>query len=48
MIWMIGLPVAVGMIANVGWGRRCVMSMALLGVSLIVGTLVGVNFTSYG
>ena len=48
MTWMIGLPVAVGRIANVGWGRRCFMVMALLGVSLIVGTLVGVNFTSYG
>jgi hypothetical protein len=46
--WMIELPVAVGMIANVGWGRRCFMAMALLGVSLIVGTLVGVSFTSYG
>jgi hypothetical protein len=48
MTWMIELPVAVGMIANVGWGRRCFMAMALLGVSLIVGTLVGVSFTSYG
>lgn len=48
LTWMIGLPVAVGMIANVGWGRRCFMAMTLLGVSLIVGTLVGVNFTSYG
>ncbi|MDJ0276036.1 hypothetical protein QLH51_04355 [Sphingomonas sp. 2R-10] len=48
LAWMIGLPVAVGMIANVGWGRRCFMAMTLLGVSLIVGTLVGVNFTSYG
>jgi uncharacterized membrane protein AbrB (regulator of aidB expression) len=48
LAWMIGLPVAVGMAANVGWGRRCFMAMALLGVSLIVGTLVGVNFTSYG
>lgn len=48
LAWMIGLPVAVGMIANVGWGRRCFMAMALLAVSLIVGTLVGVNFTSYG
>lgn len=47
MIWMIGLPVAVGMAGNVGWGRRCFMAMALLGVSLLIGTLVGVNFTSY-
>jgi hypothetical protein len=35
-----------------GWQRRLVatvrMAMALLGVSVIVGTLVGVNFTSYG
>jgi hypothetical protein len=36
------------LIANVGWGRRCFMAMALLGVALIVGTLIGVNFTSYG
>jgi hypothetical protein len=43
LVWMIGLPVAVGMAGNVGWGRRCFMAMALLGVSL-----VGVNFTSYG
>ena len=48
LAWMIGLPVAVGMAGNVGWARRCFMAMALLGVSLIVGTLVGVNFTSYG
>ena len=48
LAWMIGLPVAVGMAGNVGWGRRGFMAMALLGVSLIVGTLVGVNFTSYG
>lgn len=45
---MVSQAVAVGMIANVGWGRRCFMVMTLLGVSLIVGTLVGVNFTSYG
>jgi hypothetical protein len=36
-----------------GWpatsvGGECFMAMALLGVSVIVGTLVGVNFTSYG
>ena len=48
LAWMIGLPVAVGMAGNVGWGRRCFMAMALVSVSLIVGTLVGVNFTSYG
>lgn len=36
----------VGMIATIGWDRRCFMAMALLGVSLFVGTLVGVNFTS--
>jgi hypothetical protein len=45
---MMGLPVIVGMAANIGWDRRCFMAMALLGVSLLVGTLVGVNFTSYG
>ncbi|WP_335311074.1 hypothetical protein [Sphingomonas phyllosphaerae] len=48
LVWMLGLPVAVGMATNVGWDRRCFMAMALVGVSLIVGTLVGVNFTSYG
>jgi hypothetical protein len=31
---------------SIGGDRR--MAMALLGVSVIVGTLVGVNFTSYG
>lgn len=48
LTWMMGLPVTVGMVANVGWDRRCFMAMALLGVSLVVGTLVGVRFTSYG
>jgi hypothetical protein len=48
LAWMMGLPIAVGMAANVGWDRRCFMAMALLGISLVVGMFVGVNFTSYG
>lgn len=48
LAWMMGLPVGVGMVANVGWDRRCFMAMALLGVSLVAGMVVGVNFTSYG
>ena len=48
LAWMMGLPIMVGVVANPDWGRRCFMAMALLGVSLVVGTLVGVNFTSYG
>lgn len=48
LAWMTELPIAVGMIANVGWDRRCFMAMTLLGISLIVGMFVGVNFTSYG
>ena len=48
LAWMMGLPIAVGMVANIGWDRRCFMAMALLGVSLVVGMFVGVNFTSYG
>lgn len=48
LLWMAGLPIAVGMIANVGWDRRCFMAVALLALSLFVGTFVGVNFTSYG
>lgn len=48
LVWMMGLPVAVGMVANVGWDRRSFMAMALLGISLFVGTFVGVEFTSYG
>lgn len=48
LVWMMGLPIAVGMVASIGWDRRCFMSMALLGVSLVVGMSVGVNFTSYG
>ena len=48
LAWMTGLPITVGMVANVGWDRRCFMAMALLGVSLVVGMFVGVNFTSYG
>lgn len=47
LIWMMGLPVAVGMVVNVGWDRRCFMAMPLLGLSLCVAILVGVNFTSY-
>lgn len=46
--WMIGLPIMVGMVANSDWTRRGFMAFALLGVSLVVGALVGVNFTSYG
>lgn len=37
-----------GMVANSDWTRRGFMAFALLGVSLVVGALVGVNFTSYG
>ena len=48
LAWMIGLPITTGMAANVGWDRRCFMAMALLGVLLVVGTIVGVIFTSYG
>lgn len=48
LAWMMGLPFTVGMVANVGWDRRCFMAMALLGVSLVVGMFVGVSFTSYG
>jgi uncharacterized membrane protein AbrB (regulator of aidB expression) len=48
LAWMIGLPVTVGFVANTGWDRRCFMAMGLLAVSLVVGVLVGVNFTSYG
>jgi hypothetical protein len=47
LAWMVGLPIAVGMSANVGWDRRCFMAMALLGVSLAVMMFVGVSFTSY-
>lgn len=48
LAWMMGLPIGVGMVANVGWDRRSCMAMALLGVSLVVAMVVGVNFTSYG
>lgn len=48
LVWMIGLPVLVAMVANVGWDRRCFMAMALIGVSLVTGIVIGVNFTSYG
>ncbi|MEH3103454.1 MAG: hypothetical protein PGN12_06065 [Sphingomonas phyllosphaerae] len=47
-VWMIGLPIAVGMLANVGWARRCLMALALLTVSICMGIFVGVNYTSYG
>lgn len=45
---MMGLPIGTGMVANIGWDRRFFMAMALLGVALTVGTIVGLNFTSYG
>lgn len=48
LVWMIGLPVLIATVANVGWDRRCFMAMALIGLSLVTGVLVGVNFTSYG
>jgi len=48
LVWMLGTPIVVGMIANIDWERRCFMTMALAGVSLIVEMFVGVFFTSYG
>lgn len=46
--WMVGLPVLIAIVANTDWGRRCVMMLALVLLSLVVSTIVGVNFTSYG
>jgi hypothetical protein len=46
--WMVGLPVVIATVANTDWGRRCVMMLALVPLSLVVSTIVGVNFTSYG
>ncbi len=48
LAWMVGLPLGVAVIGNAGWGRRSLMAIALLSVSLVVGVLIGVNFTSYG
>ena len=48
LVWMVGMPIAVGMIANVDCSRRCLMAMILLAVSLVVEMFVGVFFTSYG
>ena len=48
LVWMAGIPVVVGMIANIDWERRCFMTMVLVAVSLIVEMVVGVFFTSYG
>ena len=48
LAWIMGLPVVVGVLANVGWDRRCFMALALLGLSFIVAMIVGVHFTSYG
>jgi len=47
MAWMVGVPVVVGMVANTDWDRRCFMALALLAVSLVVGSLVGVVFVGY-
>lgn len=48
LAWMIGVPIVVALAANEGWDRRCFMVMALPVVSIVVSTIVGVNFTSYG
>jgi|GEM_PF-1801388 len=47
ILWMIGLPMIVGLTTNVGWDRRCFMAILLVGVSIVTTIFVGVNFTSY-
>ncbi|MGP7794619.1 hypothetical protein [Sphingomonas sp. CLY1604] len=46
-IWLLGLPALCGIVANVGWDRRCFIALTLTGISLVVAMFVGVNFTSY-
>jgi len=41
-------PVAIATLLNRSWDRRIFLTMALIGVSLLTGIIVGVNFTSYG
>ena len=48
LIWMVALPALVGILANVGWIRRGLMTLALMGVSLVSTVVIGVNFTNYG
>lgn len=48
LLWMFGMPMMVAVLANTGWDRRCFMLLALLGVVLVTGIFVGVQFTSYG
>jgi hypothetical protein len=47
-IGMLLPPVAIATLLNRSWDRRIFMTMALIGVSLLTGIIVGVNFTSYG
>lgn len=47
LLWMVGLPIAIGLIANHDWRRRTFMAMALVGVALVTTTIIGVTFSIY-
>ena len=47
ILWMIGLPVLLGLALNSGSRRRAIMTAVLVTVSLVTTMIVGVNLTSY-
>lgn len=47
LLWMVGLPIAVGFIANHDWRRRIFLAVALVGIALVTTTVVGVTFPSH-
>lgn len=48
LLWIVAVPVGVGLAMNQGWKTRTLMAVALTAVSVASATIIGVNFTSYG
>jgi len=46
-LWMIALPLLLGIILNRTWAERMLMAAVLVVVSLLTSVAIGVNFTSY-
>ena len=47
-LWLVVLPVLIGVVCNGGWVPRAAMAAALLALSVVTSILIGVNFTRYG
>jgi|CXWL01.1.fsa_nt_gi hypothetical protein len=47
LLWGLGLPLLLALGANPDWGRRLLMVIILLGVSLVAMTLVWGKITNY-